>query len=87
MAPPSKEYDQGLTDDKSPVSTTDHADVVDLKYEVFDSSQIDPILAKKMHLINNAIDEIGMTPWQWRLFFLNEFGYAVDSVISFIFSR
>ena len=87
MASPNKQYDQGLTDDKSPVSTTDHADVVNLKYEVFDSSSIDPILAKKMHLINNAIDEIGMTPWQWRLFFLNGFGYAVDSVTSCIFPR
>ena len=53
---------------------------VNLKNEVYDSSVIDPILAKKMALINNAIDEIGMTPFQWKLFFFNGFGYAVDSV-------
>ncbi|KAF2123001.1 major facilitator superfamily domain-containing protein [Lophiotrema nucula] len=34
-----------------------------------------------MALINTAIDEIGMTPWQWKLFFFNGFGYAVDSLL------
>lgn len=48
--------------------------------DVYDSSQIDPILSKKMALVNTAIDEIGMTPFQWKLFFFNGFGYAVDSV-------
>lgn len=28
-----------------------------------------------------AIDEIGWTPYHWKLFFLNGFGYAVDSLI------
>ena len=55
---------------------------VDLQKEVFDATQIDPVLAKKMALINEAIEEIGMTPFQWKLFFLNGFGYAVDSVSS-----
>lgn len=48
--------------------------------EVYDSSRVDPILARKMALVNAAIDEIGMTPFQWKLFFFNGFGYAVDSV-------
>jgi hypothetical protein len=56
------------------------SDELNLKNEVYDSSAIDPVLAKKMALINNAIDEIGMTPWQWKVFFFNGFGYAVDSV-------
>ncbi|OAG01005.1 MFS general substrate transporter [Paraphaeosphaeria sporulosa] len=34
-----------------------------------------------MSLINAAIDEIGMTPFQWKLFFFNGFGYAVDSLL------
>ena len=50
--------------------------------EVFDASKIDPVLAQKMALINEAIEDIGMTPFQWKLFFLNGFGYAVDSVSS-----
>lgn len=53
---------------------------IDLQKEVWDSTAVDHVLAKKMALVNNAIDEIGMTPFQWKLFFLNGFGYAVDSV-------
>ena len=53
---------------------------INLEKEVFDVTQVDPVLAKKMALINQAIEEIGMTPFQWKLFFLNGFGYAVDSV-------
>ncbi|KAG8407912.1 hypothetical protein J3458_020221 [Metarhizium acridum] len=49
---------------------------------VFDAKQIDPVLARKMALVNAAIDEIGMTRFQWKLFWLNGFGYAVDSVCS-----
>ncbi|KAG8533976.1 uncharacterized protein KY384_001719 [Bacidia gigantensis] len=54
---------------------------IDVKNEVFDTSQIDPVLARKMALINEAIEEIGMTPFQWKLFFLNGFGYMVDSLL------
>lgn len=53
---------------------------IDLQREVWDSTAVDSVLAKKMALVNNAIDEIGMTPFQWKLFVLNGFGYAVDSV-------
>ncbi|KAI6780336.1 putative MFS-type transporter-like protein [Emericellopsis cladophorae] len=42
---------------------------------------LDPALNMKMHLVNNAIDEIGWTPYHTKLFFLNGFGYAVDSLI------
>ncbi|KAI9658992.1 MAG: hypothetical protein M1821_001952 [Bathelium mastoideum] len=49
--------------------------------EVFDIQAIDPVLAKKMALANQAIDTIGMTSFQWKLFFLNGFGYAVDSLL------
>jgi hypothetical protein len=48
--------------------------------EVFDVQIFDPVLAKKMALVNKAIDDIGMTDLQWKMFFLNGFGYAVDSV-------
>jgi hypothetical protein len=54
--------------------------LVDPRKELYDSTVIDPVLARKMTLVNDAIDEIGMTPFQWKLFFLNGFGYAVDSV-------
>lgn len=37
-----------------------------------------------MHLVNNAIDEIGFTRYHIKLFILNGFGYAVDSLILLI---
>lgn len=39
------------------------------------------ILARKMQCVNNALDEIGFTNYQLKLFFLNGFGYAVDSLL------
>jgi len=66
--------------DGSGHASSDEDSSIDLKREIYDTSVIDPVLAKKMALTNNAIDEIGMTPWQWKLFYLNGFGYAVDSV-------
>ncbi|KAL1850391.1 hypothetical protein VTK73DRAFT_9694 [Phialemonium thermophilum] len=54
---------------------------VSFSHEVYDSSKVDPVLAQKMVLVNSAIDEIGMTPFQWKLFFFNGFGYAVDSLL------
>ncbi|KAL1884016.1 Filamentous Growth Regulator [Diaporthe australafricana] len=42
---------------------------------------LDPALNQKMHLVNNAIDEIGWTNYHWKLFGLNGFGYAVDSLV------
>lgn len=48
--------------------------------EIIDFTQIDPVLAKKLAIVNQGIDDIGMTSYQWKLFALNGFGYAVDSV-------
>jgi hypothetical protein len=54
---------------------------IDLHHELIDTSAVDDVLTKKMALVNAAIDEIGMTPFQWKLFFLNGYGYAVDSLL------
>ena len=68
----------------TPASDSEHrSDSVDhnaAQSAVWDQSAVDPVLAKKMDLVNAAIEEIGMTKWHWKLFFLNGFGYAVDSV-------
>ena len=61
-------------------SREDSSANIDLRHEVYDNEAIDPVLARKMALVNSAFDEIGMTPFQWKLFCLNGFGYAVDSV-------
>ncbi|CAF1574170.1 unnamed protein product [Adineta ricciae] len=43
--------------------------------------EVNEALARKMELVNNAIDDIGFTSYQMKLFFLNGFGYAVDSLL------
>ena len=48
--------------------------------EVIRVADLDPVLSKKMAAVNDAIDEIGLTPYHWKLFCLNGFGYAADSV-------
>jgi hypothetical protein len=35
---------------------------------------VDPVKEAKMHLVNNAIDKIGFTPYHAKLFVLNGFG-------------
>ena len=43
--------------------------------------QEDEALVRKMRYVNKAIDEIGFTSYHLKLFFLNGFGYAVDSLL------
>jgi hypothetical protein len=38
------------------------------KGDVLQSEHTDPVLSAKMHLVNNAIDEIGFTRYQWKLY-------------------
>ena len=60
-----------------PMNQSEEKPVEDFGSEVHE----DKILALKMHYVNNAIDEIGFTTYQLKLFFLNGFGYAVDSLL------
>ncbi|KAI1329336.1 major facilitator superfamily domain-containing protein [Xylariaceae sp. FL0255] len=52
--------------------------------DILGTQALDPALNAKMHLVNNAIDEIGWTNYHWKLFVLNGFGYAVDSLITLV---
>lgn len=51
------------------------------RHELFATNDDDEALSAKMTLVNSAIDEIGFTKYQLKLFFLNGFGYAVDSLL------
>jgi hypothetical protein len=83
--PGEKEVDEkGVEELDTDEDQTRTSSLIDPRKELYDSTVIDPILARKMTLINDAIDEIGMTPFQWKLFFLNGFGYAVDSVSTYV---
>ncbi|CCE86256.1 Piso0_005924 [Millerozyma farinosa CBS 7064] len=44
----------------------------------------DPVLARKIYLINNAIDEIGFTMYHAKLFCIAGFGYSADSQLEMI---
>jgi hypothetical protein len=46
------------------------------KGDLLDLESVDPILNAKMRLVNDAIDEIGFTGYQAKLFVLNGFGYV-----------
>ncbi|KAJ5976443.1 MFS transporter [Penicillium waksmanii] len=52
----------------------------DFSEEVLVLQGADPAMDKKMHLVNNTLDEIGWTTYHWKLFFLSGFGYAVDAL-------
>ncbi|KAG8527267.1 uncharacterized protein KY384_008011 [Bacidia gigantensis] len=48
--------------------------------EVFIVADVDIVLAKTIAAVDNAIDQIGLTSFHWKLFYLNGFGYTIDSV-------
>ncbi|KAL3472072.1 MFS general substrate transporter [Aspergillus californicus] len=54
---------------------------IDGKEDTVTAHDIDLALTTKMTLVNAAIEEIGMTPFHWKLFFLNGFGYGADSLL------
>lgn len=37
------------------------------KGDILQLEHTDPVLNAKMHLVNNAIDEIGFTKYQWKV--------------------
>ncbi|KAF2148665.1 MFS general substrate transporter [Myriangium duriaei CBS 260.36] len=80
--PPTKET---VPDQEAlPTAESDYDDVSIHKRDLLSLEHTDPALNAKMNLINNAIDEIGFTPYHAKLFVLNGFGYAVDSLILLI---
>ncbi|CAG8082831.1 unnamed protein product [Penicillium salamii] len=54
--------------------------------DVMSLDNVDQALSAKMHYVNNAIDTIGFTHYHTKLFFLNGFGYGVDSLLLFLMS-
>ncbi|KIW28339.1 uncharacterized protein PV07_08012 [Cladophialophora immunda] len=49
--------------------------------QIFSMGEVDAALDAKMRLLNRTIDEIGWTNMHLKLFFLNGFGYAADSLV------
>ncbi|OBR05254.1 major facilitator superfamily transporter [Colletotrichum higginsianum IMI 349063] len=71
------------TDAPAPVSDIEDSSISSAK-DILEHEGEDPVLARKMRLVNDANDQIGWTPFHWKLFVLNGFGYAVDSLIALV---
>jgi hypothetical protein len=66
-------------DEKDPVTlgrsiTRDGHDASLYDGDILELGGVDPVKEAKMQLVNNAIDEIGFTPYHAKLFLLNGFG-------------
>nr|POE51668.1 putative mfs-type transporter pb1e7.08c [Quercus suber] len=83
LAAYSEDKQSGTVAEPPPGYTSDEDSLL-VKGDVLGQEHVNPVLNAKMHMVNNTIDEIGMTPYTWKLFVLNGFGYAVDSLILLI---
>lgn len=70
---PSKEAHGDVTADYEGAYYDDTSSSIG-KSDILSREGVDPVLGAKMHLVNNAIDEIGFTRYHWKLFCLNGFG-------------
>ncbi|KAF4471760.1 major facilitator superfamily transporter [Fusarium albosuccineum] len=52
--------------------------------DILEADLEDEVLALKTHLVNDANDKLVWTTFHWKLFFLNGFGYAVDSLLTMV---
>ncbi|MCJ1293538.1 hypothetical protein MMC34_005093 [Xylographa carneopallida] len=52
----------------------------DVTISALPKGTLDPVYAAKAHVLNNAIQEIGMGKYQWQLFCVVGFGWASDNL-------
>ncbi|MCJ1474193.1 hypothetical protein MMC13_002851 [Lambiella insularis] len=52
----------------------------DVTVSALPKGTLDPVYAAKAHVLNNAIQEIGMGWYQWQLFIVVGFGWASDNL-------
>lgn len=55
-------------------SQHEDGNIVTTNLDLLNLESVDPVLNAKMRLVNEAIDEIGFTGYQVKLFVLNGFG-------------
>ncbi|KAI0060083.1 MFS general substrate transporter [Artomyces pyxidatus] len=68
---------------KSPSEDTVHSissQLILAKADLYDEGSVDPVYQAKAHVLNQALQEIGMGRYQWGLFAVAGFGYFSDSV-------
>ncbi|KAL8696948.1 MAG: hypothetical protein Q9201_007395 [Fulgogasparrea decipioides] len=70
-----------MTDQKGMSDVNDNSSVDEVKTTpVLDQDSVDPVYQAKAHVLNNAIQQIGMGKYQWELFVLVGFGWASDNM-------
>lgn len=78
MASSSLKDDKGVLPehvDPTHSPTRDSHDIVSVQGgDLLNLESVDPVLNAKMKMVNDAIDEIGFTRYQAKLFVLNGFG-------------
>ncbi|KDQ10969.1 hypothetical protein BOTBODRAFT_35738 [Botryobasidium botryosum FD-172 SS1] len=68
------------TDQKSARSESPDAHTKDNTHDLLPSGTVDDAYLAKIHLLNEAIQEIGMGKYQWYLFIVTGFGWFSDNL-------
>ncbi|SGZ50203.1 CIC11C00000005253 [Sungouiella intermedia] len=76
-----------MLEDHKNFSTNEQVLLENDSFDAMDLTQVegnDKVLARKMFLINNALDEIGLTWYHLKLFCIAGLGYSADSQLTLI---
>ncbi|KAI4173201.1 MAG: hypothetical protein LQ343_003128 [Gyalolechia ehrenbergii] len=69
-----------MTDTKDEIDLVETGSLDDKTKPVLDHSDVDPVYQAKAHVLNNAVQQIGMGRYQWELFVLVGFGWSMDNL-------
>ncbi|PBK66828.1 MFS general substrate transporter [Armillaria solidipes] len=67
-----------MATDEQPISS--HGKEEEAPKDVYSQGTLDPIYQRKAHILNDAIQDIGMGKYQWALFVVTGFGWLSDNL-------
>ncbi|SJL17551.1 related to sugar transporter [Armillaria ostoyae] len=67
-----------MATDERPISSHDKEEKA--PKDVYSQGTLDPIYQRKAHILNDAIQDIGMGKYQWALFVVTGFGWLSDNL-------
>ncbi|KAK0444684.1 MFS general substrate transporter [Armillaria borealis] len=67
-----------MATDERPISNHDKEE--EAPKDVYSQGTLDPIYQRKAHILNDAIQDIGMGKYQWALFVVTGFGWLSDNL-------
>ncbi|CAL1697604.1 unnamed protein product [Somion occarium] len=80
MNPDESTIKAGSFDESKKFDSVRNLDSSPLQEDLYEEGSIDPVYQAKAHVLNRAIQEIGMRKYQWYLFIVAGFGWFADSV-------